>query len=390
MSRYIATRAIRGATAHGRRGRGGGRAQALAELGPGRAGRLHQHRLLPAGDLRLHRPEGREARRPAGRHRARQGPAAPAAAATRCGCRTSARRWTAASPRSSPKRPWRACASRAGSEPQIIKLDHAGADGERFTGGDLLVHGDKMKLNGPIDDIQLRAWGIQLVDGRMPGLLRHRRLRQEQRGGREDRPRAAEPRHPHLPQRQRQRAQHHPPAAGRRHPARLRHLHRAVRHRHHLRRVRPGLRGALGAHVRRHGRRQRAQDHALQQVPRVRLRAGPRRGRRPQVRHRGRRHQLRLPDHRRHAHPADPAHRRDDLRARRQHALRRDPRGRRHGARREAHPALHGGPRRQGQDRQGADPGLLRIGLRGRTHPQGHHVRRVRRQAHHAPSNTCA
>ncbi len=25
------------------------------------------------------------------------------------------------------------------------------------------------KLNGPIDDIQLRAWGIQLVDGRMPG-----------------------------------------------------------------------------------------------------------------------------------------------------------------------------------------------------------------------------
>jgi acetyl-CoA synthase len=25
------------------------------------------------------------------------------------------------------------------------------------------------RLNGPIDDIQLRAWGIQLVDGRMPG-----------------------------------------------------------------------------------------------------------------------------------------------------------------------------------------------------------------------------
>jgi len=54
-------------------------------------------------------------------------------------------------------------------EPQILHLDHAGTDGERFTGGDLLVHGDKMKLNGPIDDIQLRAWGIQLVDGRMPG-----------------------------------------------------------------------------------------------------------------------------------------------------------------------------------------------------------------------------
>ena len=24
-------------------------------------------------------------------------------------------------------------------------------------------------LNGPIDDVQLRSWGIQLVDGRMPG-----------------------------------------------------------------------------------------------------------------------------------------------------------------------------------------------------------------------------
>jgi acetyl-CoA synthase len=54
-------------------------------------------------------------------------------------------------------------------EPQIIKLGQAREDGERFTGGDLMVHGDKMKLNGPIDDIQLRAWGIQLVDGRMPG-----------------------------------------------------------------------------------------------------------------------------------------------------------------------------------------------------------------------------
>ncbi len=30
--------------------------------------------------------------------------------------------------------------------------------------GELVGH-----LNGPIDDIQLRSWGIQLVDGRMPG-----------------------------------------------------------------------------------------------------------------------------------------------------------------------------------------------------------------------------
>ncbi len=30
-------------------------------------------------------------------------------------------------------------------------------------------HLDGGHLNGPIDDIQLRSWGIQLVDGRMPG-----------------------------------------------------------------------------------------------------------------------------------------------------------------------------------------------------------------------------
>ncbi len=33
------------------------------------------------------------------------------------------------------------------------------------TGG----NGHDGHLNGPIDDIQLRSWGIQLVDGRMPG-----------------------------------------------------------------------------------------------------------------------------------------------------------------------------------------------------------------------------
>jgi acetyl-CoA synthase len=58
-------------------------------------------------------------------------------------------------------------------EPQIITLDGNGHshDGEqRFSAGaGLGAHGGKMKLNGPIDDIQLRAWGIQLVDGRMPG-----------------------------------------------------------------------------------------------------------------------------------------------------------------------------------------------------------------------------
>jgi acetyl-CoA synthase len=53
-------------------------------------------------------------------------------------------------------------------EPQRIVLGgHKSSD--RFGGSDVFVHGDKAVLNGPIDDIQLRAWGIQLVDGRMPG-----------------------------------------------------------------------------------------------------------------------------------------------------------------------------------------------------------------------------
>ena len=49
-----------------------------------------------------------------------------------------------------------------GEEPGVISGFSAGGAGE--SGGD--ANG---RLNGPIDDIQLRAWGIQLVDGRMPG-----------------------------------------------------------------------------------------------------------------------------------------------------------------------------------------------------------------------------
>ncbi len=37
-----------------------------------------------------------------------------------------------------------------------------------FTSPDMASNGDG-RLNGPIDDIQLRTWGIMLVDGRMPG-----------------------------------------------------------------------------------------------------------------------------------------------------------------------------------------------------------------------------
>jgi acetyl-CoA synthase len=55
-----------------------------------------------------------------------------------------------------------------GLEPQRITMG-GHRSSERFGGSDVFVHGDKAVLNGPIDDIQLRAWGIQLVDGRMPG-----------------------------------------------------------------------------------------------------------------------------------------------------------------------------------------------------------------------------
>jgi acetyl-CoA synthase len=46
--------------------------------------------------------------------------------------------------------------------------------GMQLTGGTAYPHldnggGPVDHLNGPIDDIQLRSWGIQLVDGRMPG-----------------------------------------------------------------------------------------------------------------------------------------------------------------------------------------------------------------------------
>ncbi len=349
MSRYIATRAIRGA--QGIVGEAEvAVSQALAELGPRRPRRLHQHRLLPAGDLRLHRPEGGEARRPGAGDRAGEGPAAP----------DPRRQDVAAVPGRDPGQRRRHPLRRRGARGRALRPRPGAADHQARprSRGRPALHRRRSRRARRQDEAERPdrrhpAAGLGHPAGRRPHarVLRHRRLCQEQRGRGQDRARAAEPRHPHLPQRQRQRAEHHPPAAGGGHPARLRHLHGAVRAGHHLGGLRPRLRRPLGAHVRRYGRRQRAQDHALQQVPRVRLRARARRGRRPQVRDRRGRDQLRLPDHRRHAHPADPADRRHHLRARRQHALRRDPRRRRPGAHREAHPALHGGARRQGQDR---------------------------------------
>lgn len=54
-----------------------------------------------------------------------------------------------------------------GEEPQVLPgLNLAGTS---FTSPDAATNGQNGHLNGPIDDIQLRSWGIALVDGRMPG-----------------------------------------------------------------------------------------------------------------------------------------------------------------------------------------------------------------------------
>ena len=55
-----------------------------------------------------------------------------------------------------------------GLEPQKITWDGSYIPSTSFTSPDA-EGGSGKRLNGPIDDIQLRAWGIQLVDGRMPG-----------------------------------------------------------------------------------------------------------------------------------------------------------------------------------------------------------------------------
>jgi acetyl-CoA synthase len=54
-----------------------------------------------------------------------------------------------------------------GQQPESFPGFHL-AGGTSFTSPDYGGDGEG-RLNGPIDDIQLRSWGIQLVDGRMPG-----------------------------------------------------------------------------------------------------------------------------------------------------------------------------------------------------------------------------
>ena len=54
----------------------------------------------------------------------------------------------------------------------VYKMQPEPMPGFELAGGTAYLsngNGDSGHLNGPIDDIQLRSWGIQLVDGRMPG-----------------------------------------------------------------------------------------------------------------------------------------------------------------------------------------------------------------------------
>jgi acetyl-CoA synthase len=54
-----------------------------------------------------------------------------------------------------------------GDEPGVLPGFHMA--GGSFTSPEYSAGNGNGRLNGPIDDVQLRAWGIQLVDGRMPG-----------------------------------------------------------------------------------------------------------------------------------------------------------------------------------------------------------------------------
>ena len=115
-----------------------------------------------------------------------------------------------------------------------------------------------------------------------------------------------------------------------------------------------------GARLRRRAGGRLPQHPQVQQGPRLRLRAGVRPRDRQEIRGGGGRHLIRLPDDRHQRHPADPAHRRLHLRARRQQRGVRGHRGQ--GDR---------GARPQGRRHRGAGAGRLQPRLRGRAHPQG-------------------
>ncbi len=58
-----------------------------------------------------------------------------------------------------------------GDQPEKMAGFHLAQAAASFTSPEFQKEGGDGagNLNGPIDDIQLRSWGIQLVDGRMPG-----------------------------------------------------------------------------------------------------------------------------------------------------------------------------------------------------------------------------
>ena len=266
-----------------------------------------------------------------------------------------------------------------GQQPESYPGFHL-AGGTSFTSPEFEAENGGGHLNGPIDDIQLRSWGIQLVDGRMPGFaaivgaarsnkaavaivreLQRRNILTFLSGNVNGRSIIDQLREEGVemgydtfivP-------------FGRDTISAIYALGFATR-------SALTFGGLKGGQWRGHS--------ALQQVPCLRLRPGPRRGRRPEVRRRRRRDLLRLPDHRRYRHPADSAHRRHPLRACHLHALERDRRGngRREGC--QAGAAGHRGARRQDQDDRSAHPGAVRLCLRGRGGAQEGHARRVRRQ----------
>ena len=168
MSRYIATRAIRGANALVNEAEAMLQ-KALAETGR-TAGGFSQHRLLSADDLR-HDRHARSRRwancRPSWstpillhpvptnkRWTPYLGETLDSGMATLLAAETieAVRFVNGWSPSRSPASNWPADI--------FTSPDSGNGNGQKLDGG---------HLNGPIDDIQLRSWGIQLVDGRMPG-----------------------------------------------------------------------------------------------------------------------------------------------------------------------------------------------------------------------------
>ena len=71
-------------------------------------------------------------------------------------------------------------------------------------------------LKSPIDDIQLRSWGIEPVDGRMPGFAAIVGCARSNKVAVKIVREAAETQYPDFPVRECQRSKHHPSAAGRR------------------------------------------------------------------------------------------------------------------------------------------------------------------------------